>query len=113
MPAIDLEVEVMKRRTPTLILLALLVLVPGAACLAETPAAAISAASPASPPPSLDEFLESLASPGTAPTSRAALSTSTSCTVTGCPVGYKCCYPCGIPDCEWVCMAVRRCPLIP
>lgn len=30
-----------------------------------------------------------------------------------CPTGYKCCYPCGIPDCQWQCMAVTRCPMIP
>jgi hypothetical protein len=32
-----------------------------------------------------------------------------------CPTGQKCCYPCGIPDCEFVCMEVvrNRCPLIP
>ncbi len=30
-----------------------------------------------------------------------------------CPTGYKCCYPCGQPDCQWQCMAVTRCPIIP
>ena len=33
-----------------------------------------------------------------------------------CPTGQLCCYPCGIPDCEFVCMTPWRgkfCPLIP
>ena len=32
-----------------------------------------------------------------------------------CPTGQLCCYPCGIPDCEFVCMTPwrNRCPLIP
>jgi hypothetical protein len=30
-----------------------------------------------------------------------------------CPADYKCCYPCGIPDCNFICMKVKRCPLIP
>lgn len=103
----------MKRSIPTLVLFALLALVSGVAALAEVPAAPASAAvSPAPDLPSVEEFLASLASPAAA-VDKAALSASTSCTVTGCPVGYKCCYPCGIPDCEWVCMKVRRCPLIP
>ena len=107
----------MKRSAPVLVLFALLALVPGVSCLAETPATGTvlvtPAASPATPTlPSLEEFLATL-SP-TAALDRATLSTSsTSCTVTGCPAGYKCCYPCGIPDCEWVCLQVRRCPLIP
>jgi hypothetical protein len=24
-----------------------------------------------------------------------------------------CCYPCGIPDCNFICEKVKRCPLIP
>jgi hypothetical protein len=24
-----------------------------------------------------------------------------------------CCYPCGIPDCNFICERVKRCPLIP
>src|SRR5687767_12619059 len=32
-----------------------------------------------------------------------------------CPTGELCCYPCGIPDCEFVCMTPwrNRCPPIP
>lgn len=32
-----------------------------------------------------------------------------------CPAGQLCCYPCGIPDCNFVCMTPwrNRCPLIP
>lgn len=30
-----------------------------------------------------------------------------------CAPGYKCCYPCGVPDCQWQCMAVTRCPFYP
>jgi hypothetical protein len=111
-PAGHQEVEDMKRATLTLVLFAVLALVPAAVCLAQAPAAATPAASPAPSLPSVEEFLETLASP-TAALEKATLSTSPSCTVTGCPAGYKCCYPCGIPDCNWVCMAVKRCPLIP
>jgi hypothetical protein len=39
---------------------------------------------------------------------------STTCTTSAdCLPNQKCCYPCGIPDCNWVCMTVKRCPLIP
>jgi hypothetical protein len=41
---------------------------------------------------------------------------STVCTSDAqCPTGQKCCYPCGIPDCEFVCMQVvrNRCPFFP
>lgn len=115
-PAASKEMEEMKRSAPVLVLFALLALVSSVSCLAATPATGTvlvtPAASPAaSPLPSLEEFLATL-SP-TAALDRATLSTSSSCTVTGCPAGYKCCYPCGIPDCNWVCMQVRRCPLIP
>jgi hypothetical protein len=104
-----MEMEDMKRSVPVLVLFALLALIPAVPSLAETSASA----APAAPTLlSVDEFLETLVSPSPA-LEKAALSTSTSCTVTGCPTGYKCCYPCGIPDCEWVCMQVRRCPLIP
>ncbi|NMO16013.1 hypothetical protein HPC49_01730 [Pyxidicoccus fallax] len=30
-----------------------------------------------------------------------------------CPTGSRCCYPCGVPDCQWQCMAGTRCPIIP
>ena len=33
-----------------------------------------------------------------------------------CPTGQLCCYPCGIPDCQFVCMTPwrgNRCPPIP
>lgn len=32
-----------------------------------------------------------------------------------CPTGQLCCYPCGVPDCEFVCMTPwrNRCPPIP
>ncbi len=42
---------------------------------------------------------------------------STTCTSNAdCPTGQLCCYPCGIPDCEFVCMTPWRgkfCPPIP
>lgn len=104
----------MKRSVPTLVLLALLALVLGVSSLAEASATAAPAASPAPTLLSADEFLETLASPATA-LDKAALSASpSSCTVTGCPTaGEKCCYPCGIPGCNWVCMQVRSCPWYP
>ena len=30
-----------------------------------------------------------------------------------CGLNELCCYPCGIPDCNFVCEKVKRCPLIP
>jgi hypothetical protein len=41
---------------------------------------------------------------------------STTCTSDAqCPTGQKCCYPCGIPDCDFVCMDAprNRCPFFP
>lgn len=42
---------------------------------------------------------------------------STTCSSNAdCPTGQLCCYPCGIPDCEFVCMTPWRgkfCPPIP
>ena len=41
---------------------------------------------------------------------------STTCTSdTDCPTGQKCCYPCGIDGCDFVCMTVtrNRCPFFP
>jgi hypothetical protein len=34
-------------------------------------------------------------------------------TTADCGPGELCCYPCGIPDCNFVCKKVKRCPLIP
>jgi hypothetical protein len=37
---------------------------------------------------------------------------STTChTNADCGPGELCCYPCGVPDCNFVCMKVKRCPL--
>lgn len=38
--------------------------------------------------------------------------TSTTCTSDAdCAPNELCCYPCGVPDCNFVCMKVKRCPL--
>lgn len=71
--------------------------------------------------PTKAEFLASLAgdlsaAPGgeTLPPSPTFRSTTCSSNA-DCPTGQLCCYPCGIPDCEWVCMTPwrNRCPPIP
>lgn len=100
-------------KSSILVLLAL-VLLAAVPALAATPAAASAA-------PTLSaadaEFLASLASPAPAGASFLAADPTAVPTVchsqADCPTGYKCCYPCGIPDCDFVCMKVKRCPLIP
>jgi hypothetical protein len=71
--------------------------------------------------PTKAEFLATLAgdlsaAPGgeALPPSPTFLSTTCSSNA-DCPTGQLCCYPCGIPDCEFVCMTPwrNRCPPIP
>ncbi|HEX3554611.1 MAG TPA: hypothetical protein VIA62_15420 [Thermoanaerobaculia bacterium] len=99
-----------------LLLMALCALFAVAAGLAETPQA------PAATPqavPSVAEFLATLSNgPSEAPATEllppAPKLLSTICTSNAdCARGELCCYPCGIPDCNFVCMRVKRCPLIP
>jgi len=71
------------------------------------------------PVPTVAEFLASLAdNPGDVPSTDllppSPKPLSTVChTKDDCAPGELCCYPCGIPDCNFVCMRVKRCPLIP
>lgn len=102
----------MKTFATALVLFALLALVPGAPCTAETPPAAA---------PSADAFLATLSvDPSTAPAGEALPPSptflSTTCTShSQCPTGQLCCYPCGIDGCDFICMTVsgRRCPFFP
>jgi hypothetical protein len=86
-----------------------------AAALAGTPQA------PAAPQPvpSVAQFLATLsAGPSEAPVTEllppAPKLLSTIChTNADCGPNELCCYPCGIPDCNFVCEKVKRCPLLP
>jgi len=97
-------------RTPRILLLmALCALFAVAAGLAQTPQTV---------PLTTTEFLATLASPSDLPATEllppAPKFLSTTCqTSADCARGELCCYPCGIPDCNFVCMRVKRCPLIP
>jgi hypothetical protein len=97
-----------------LLLMALCALFAVAAAVVQAPAAAPQAV------PTTAEFLATLAAPAAdAPTASllpaAPKLASTTCTTnadcTG--PGQLCCYPCGHPGCSYVCMTVKRCPLIP
>ena len=99
-----------------LLLMALCTLFAVACGLAQTPQQATTTPQAV---PTVAEFLASLsATPGEVPGTgllppNPKLATTTCTTSADCPVGWKCCYPCGIPDCNFVCMQVKRCPLIP
>jgi hypothetical protein len=107
-----MEDSEMRASLRILLLTSLLALLAVAAGLAQAPQA------PAAPQavPTVAEFLATLSSapgeiPGTAPAPKLA---STIChTNADCGPNALCCYPCGVPDCNFVCMKVKRCPLIP
>ena len=106
----------MKRSATVFVLLALLALVPCAQCLAQAPAAATPPAGSvtAAAPASVADFLETLSSgaPGIEGQTPSPKPMSTFCTTNAdCPIGWLCCYPCGIDDCNKICMHVKRCPL--
>lgn len=71
-------------------------------------------------PPTTEEFLATLAAgqstvPGTEALPPSPTFLSTVCSSNAdCPPDQLCCYPCGIPDCNWVCMTPwrKRCPPI-
>ena len=69
--------------------------------------------------PTVAQFLATLsATPGEVPGTGLLLPNpklaSTTCTSDAdCAANEKCCYPCGIPDCNFVCMKVKRSPLFP
>jgi hypothetical protein len=98
-------------RTPRILLLmALCALFAVAAGLAQTP--------PQNVPLTTAEFLATLASPSDLPATEllppAPKFLSTTCqTSADCRRGELCCYPCGVPDCDFICMKVNTCPLIP
>lgn len=95
------------------LLMALCALFLVAAALAGTPQA------PAAPVPSVAQFLATLsAGPSEAPVTEllppAPKLLSTIChTNADCGPNELCCYPCGIPDCNFICEKVKRCPLLP
>jgi hypothetical protein len=101
--------------TRIFLLMALCALLAVAAALAEAPQA------PATPQPvpSVAQFLATLsAGPSEAPASDllppAPRQLSTIChSNADCGPNELCCYPCGIPDCNFVCEKVKRCPAIP
>jgi hypothetical protein len=103
-------------RTRVLMLAALFALFTVSAGLAQT----IQTATPQVP--TKEEFLATLAGgPSAAPGGEALpldpTFRSTICTSNAdCPAGQLCCYPCGIPDCNFICMTPWRkgmCPPIP
>jgi len=87
-----------------------------AAGLAQTPQA------PAAQPqavPTVAQFLATLsAAPGEVPGAsllppNPKLASTTCTSDADCGPHELCCYPCGVPDCNFVCMKVKRCPLFP
>ncbi len=99
-----------------LLLMALCALFAVAAGLAQAPQAP--AASQVAPV-SVADFLATLSTgpgevPGTELLPPSPKFLSTIChTNADCGRGQLCCYPCGVPDCNFVCMKVNTCPLIP
>ena len=99
-----------------LLLMALCTLFAVAAGLAQTPQPTTTAPQAV---PTVAQFLATLsATPGEVPGTGLLLPNpklaSTTCTSDAdCAANEKCCYPCGIPDCNFVCMKVKRCPLFP
>jgi hypothetical protein len=100
-----------------LLLMTFCTLLAVAAGLAQTPQPQTATAAPQAVP-TVAQFLATLsAAPGDLPGSGLPPSpklASTTCTSNAdCARGELCCYPCGIPDCNFVCMRVKRCPLFP
>ncbi|HEX4964565.1 MAG TPA: hypothetical protein VF173_27360 [Thermoanaerobaculia bacterium] len=113
-------------KKPVLVLLALLVLLPFAQLMAQTPSAAVPPAKSATAPaPDLAQFLATLSDGQSqapkAPTDRVPTPLfMTGCNTTGCPAGQICCFLCGNPPegddsgC-WGCVTPRKprgCPLV-
>ena len=99
-----------------LLLMALCALFAVASGVAQTPQPSTAAPQAV---PTVAEFLATLSNnPGDVPGADllppSPKSLSTIChSREDCGPGQLCCYPCGIPDCNFVCMTVKRCPLIP
>ena len=86
-----------------------------AAGLAQTPQPQTAVAAPQAVP-TVAQFLATLSggAPATGVLPPAPKLASTTCTSNAdCGPNELCCYPCGIPDCNFVCMKVKRCPLYP
>jgi hypothetical protein len=99
--------------TRLFLLMALCALFAVAAGLAQTPQAPAAAVTPQASAamlqvvPSVAQFLATLSG-------NASNTAGQIChTNADCGRGELCCYPCGIPDCNFICMKVKRCPLIP
>lgn len=110
----------MHQRLRILLLMTLCALFAVAVGLAQTPQqpqTAVAAAPQAVP--TVAQFLATLsATSGEAPGAgllppNPKLASTTCTSDADCPANWKCCYPCGIPDCNFVCMQVKRCPLYP
>jgi hypothetical protein len=110
-----MEDSEMRQCLRILLLTSLCALFALAAGLAQTPQA------PAAPQavPTVAQFLATLSTapgevPGASLLPPAPKLASTTCTSNAdCGPNELCCYPCGIPDCNFVCMKVKRCPLYP
>jgi hypothetical protein len=90
-------------------LCALFAVASGWALAPQAPSVAVQAA------PTVAEFLSALSGPGELPGSGllppAPKLLSTIChTDADCGRNELCCYPCGVPDCNFVCMKVKTCP---
>ena len=104
----------MRQGLRLLLLMSLCALFAVASGLAQTPQA------PAAAPqavPTVAQFLATLsAAPGEVPGAsllppNPKLASTTCTSNADCGPNELCCYPCGIPDCNFVCMKVKRCPL--
>jgi hypothetical protein len=111
-----MEDSQMRQCLRILLLTTLCTLLAVAAGLAQTPQPTTAAPQAV---PSVAQFLATLsATPGDLPDTGllppSPKLASTTCTSNAdCARGELCCYPCGIPDCNFVCMRVKRCPLYP
>ena len=109
----------MRQSLRILLLMTLCTLLAVTAGLAQTPQPQTAAVSAPQAVPTVAEFLATLSTapgeiPGTGLLPPSPKLASTICTSDAdCPANWKCCYPCGIPDCNFVCMKVKRCPLFP
>jgi hypothetical protein len=92
------------------LLMALCALFAVAAGLAQAPQAAVTPQASVTMPqgaPSVAQFLATLS--GDASNTAGQICHTNA----DCGLNELCCYPCGIPDCNFICEKVKRCPLIP
>ena len=104
----------MRQSLRILLLMTLCTLFAVAVGLAQTPQPTTAAPQPV---PTVSQFLATLSvTPGEAPGTgllppNPKLASTTCTSNADCGPNELCCYPCGIPDCNFVCMKVKRCPL--